>query len=273
MGTSKAINVIIVDPDPTLRDRWRAALGKVRGFRIAGEGARVLDAYTDRAALRARANVLMINADHIDKADTRTWALLRGLVDPNVHIVVITKGEDEGALEFFLALGVVGLHPPTVEADVLIRLVRNASAGILDYHPLLVERVRALLAGVGGPGNVRFGGLVIDLERRGASRWGHSLHLTSLEFDVLAYLARSRGRRVSAAELLERVWCAPLGAGGTLDQVKACVRRLRQKVEPDPRHPRYLRSVRGEGYFLNEPFQNSAQEESDRSPLTGLPKL
>jgi DNA-binding winged helix-turn-helix (wHTH) protein len=265
VGTSKVVNVIIVDPDPTLRDRWRAAFGQGGGFRIMGEGARVLDAYKDAAALEARTNVLIVNADHIDKADTRTWALLRGLVDPNVHIVVITKGEDEEALEFFLAIGVVGLHPPTAEVDVLRRLVRNASAGIVDYHPFLVERVRALLAGVGGASSVRFGGLVIDLERREVSRWGHSVHLSSLEFDVLAYLARCRGRRVSAAELLERVGYAPLGAGGTLDQVKACVRRLRQKVEPDPRHPRYLRSVRGEGYFLNEPLQNSPREESNRS--------
>src|SRR3989304_890158 len=74
--TSKVINVIIVDPDPSLRDRWRAAFRKGSGFRITGEGARVLDAYTDTAALEARANGLLINADHIDRADTRTGALL-----------------------------------------------------------------------------------------------------------------------------------------------------------------------------------------------------
>jgi DNA-binding response OmpR family regulator len=75
---------------------------------------------------------------------------------------------------------------------------------------------------------------------REVTRWGIPIHLTPLEFDVLAHLARKRGRWVSATELLEAVWQTPANKGGTTAQVKNCIKRIRQKIEPDEERPRYL---------------------------------
>ncbi|MGH2592543.1 MAG: winged helix-turn-helix domain-containing protein [Anaerolineae bacterium] len=66
---------------------------------------------------------------------------------------------------------------------------------------------------------------------------------------MLAYLARNRDRPVSSAELLEVVWHISIGKGGTIAQVKNCIKRLRQKIEPDVKHPRYVQSRRGWGYI------------------------
>ena len=77
-----------------------------------------------------------------------------------------------------------------------------------------------------------------------------SIRLTKLEFNVLVYLARNRGRVVSASELLQEVWsCCPEN-GGTRAQVKNCIKRLRGKIEPDPKRPCYVLTAYGHGYFM-----------------------
>ena len=73
---------------------------------------------------------------------------------------------------------------------------------------------------------------------------------------MLLYLARSLGKPVSSVELLEAVWHASTGKGGTTAQVKNCIRRLRRKIEPDVKHPHYLRSTRGWGYILDNPLES-----------------
>ena len=71
---------------------------------------------------------------------------------------------------------------------------------------------------------------------------------------MLAYLARSLGKPVSSVELLEAVWHASTGKGGTTAQVKNCIKRIRRKIEPDEERPRYLQSHRGWGYVLRDPL-------------------
>lgn len=107
---------------------------------------------------------------------------------------------------------------------------------------------------------MRFGGLSIDLEERGADRWGHAIELSPLQYALLERLALARGRPVSSDTLLKDVWGTSRERGGTLAQVKNGVRRLREKIEPTPLRPRYLRSTRGWGYYLVDPGQFSCPE-------------
>ncbi len=74
--------------------------------------------------------------------------------------------------------------------------------------------------------------------------------LSHLESSVLAYLARNRRRPVPPTELLAAVWGTPLHAGGTVDQVKSCIKRLRAKVESGPTQRRVILTVRSRGYVL-----------------------
>ena len=157
-------------------------------------------------------------------------------------------------LEASLAAGFNSLHPVGVDPDVLCRAVRNAAKGVLDYDPFIVERIKKLLMMNAGDTIIRFGGLTVDPETQEVVRWGRIIQLAPLEFRVLMYLARRQPEPVSSTELLENVWRTSPDTGGTVDQVKGCIKRLRQKIEPNPRHPRYLRSVRGLGYVLSDPL-------------------
>ena len=92
------------------------------------------------------------------------------------------------------------------------------------------------------------GDIVVDFPRLSASRGGRGLVLTYREIAVLRRLADRLGHVVTRDELLRVVWGyqhAPMTR--TVDNLIA---RLRRKIEPDPHHPRYIRTVHGDGYRL-----------------------
>ena len=90
--------------------------------------------------------------------------------------------------------------------------------------------------------------LTLDLRRRSATVRGESVALTPTESRLLYALAANLGNTVSTEILLDRGW------GDTDDAdpsyVWVTMRRLRQKIEPDPDHPIHLVTVRGIGYRL-----------------------
>jgi len=93
--------------------------------------------------------------------------------------------------------------------------------------------------------------LRIHLKRRLVMTGGRKIKLTSQEFRLLAHLSQHIGQVVSANELLQKVWQDRSSIGRVEDsRLKSAIRRLRSKIEPDPEHPRYLMTVRGEGYYL-----------------------
>ena len=117
----------------------------------------------------------------------------------------------------------------------------------------LVARVRALLRrALPGPPErpLVFGALRIDPARREAERSGQPIGLTTLEFDVLWYLASRPGRVCSREVLMEQVW----GSGRIVGDrsIDNLVSRLRRKLEADPDQPRWLQTVWGAGYRFSD---------------------
>ncbi len=90
------------------------------------------------------------------------------------------------------------------------------------------------------------GDLVIDPARREVLRDGRPIHLKPKEFDLLLFFARHRGHVLSREQILQHVWGWAYD-GGTRT-VDVHVRWLREKIEPDPKHPTRLVTVRGVGY-------------------------
>jgi DNA-binding response OmpR family regulator len=121
----------------------------------------------------------------------------------------------------------------------------------------LMARVKALLrrarggdAAAAGQESAALGGLAVDFRGRRVRRDGAAVELTAKEFDLLALLIRNPGRAYSRADLLSLVWGHRFE--GYEHTVNTHINRLRSKIEPDPRSPRYLRTVWGVGYRMAE---------------------
>ncbi len=137
--------------------------------------------------------------------------------------------------------------------------VRGLDVGADDYvikpfhMPELLARIRSLLRRAGraiGPGVARCGDLWADPESRKAGCDERSLELTPREFDLLIFLLRHPGRAWTRDQLLDRVWGADYdGENRTVD---SHIRRLRSYIEADPGDPRYIGTVWGIGYRMNE---------------------
>jgi len=141
------------------------------------------------------------------------------------------------------------------ETDRLIGLELGADDYVTKpFSPReLVARVRAVLRRAGGereqaPPPVVAGEITIDLERRQVTVGGRAVDLTPTEFELMTLLARHPGRVFSRLELLDRV--QGYAFEGYERTVDAHVKNLRQKIEPDPKRPRYVVTVFGVGYKL-----------------------
>jgi DNA-binding response OmpR family regulator len=142
------------------------------------------------------------------------------------------------------------------EAERLIGLELGADDYVTKpFSPReVVARVRAVLRRAGGPETtsqvLSVGDVSLDLDKRQASVAGRQLDLTPTEFDLLATLMSGPGRVFSRMQLLDKVQgYAYEGYERTID---AHIKNLRQKMEDDPRHPRYILTVYGLGYKFAE---------------------
>ncbi|MGD2104594.1 MAG: response regulator transcription factor [Anaerolineae bacterium] len=94
--------------------------------------------------------------------------------------------------------------------------------------------------------SLTFGDLTIDMSRREVKRAGEPLHLKPREYELLVFLARHRGMVLSRDLILERVWGWDYDGGSRTVDVH--VHWLREKIEPDPKNPTRIVTVRGVGY-------------------------
>jgi DNA-binding response OmpR family regulator len=142
------------------------------------------------------------------------------------------------------------------ESDKLLGLEMGADDYITKPFSTaeLVARVRALLRRSTGAVTERLlelPGLRIDPARRVVERDGGPVALTTLEFDLLYFLAARPGRVYSREALMEQVW----GTDRVVDDrsIDSLVSRLRRKLERDPAQPAYVQTVWGAGYRFAEP--------------------
>lgn len=137
-------------------------------------------------------------------------------------------------------------------------IVRGFQLGCDDYvtkpfaPEVLRQRVLAVLRRTRGYAQIIcFRDLEIDLERQTVRRQGETIRLTATEWKLLERLVRSRGRVLTRNMLLEQIWDVE---GSFVDEntLSVHIRRLRQKLEPDPKNPCYVVTVFGLGYTFGE---------------------
>jgi two-component system response regulator RpaA len=142
--------------------------------------------------------------------------------------------------------------------------IEGFNAGADDYltKPFEVQellvRVRALLRRsdripqAAKHGEIlTYGPLTLVPERFEALWFGKTIKLTHLEFDLLHCLMQRHGQTVSPSEILQEVW--GYEPDDDIETIRVHIRHLRTKLEPDPRHPQYIKTVYGAGYCLELP--------------------
>jgi len=158
-----------------------------------------------------------------------------------------------------IASRVIMLTARSEEIDKVLGLELGADDYMTKPFSLreLLARVKAVLrrGGEGGGGEkgskLRLADLVVDFSAYRATKGGSSVEMTPKEFDVLRFLVEHEGESVSRNALLEQVWGYKEDVSSrTVDNV---ILRLRQKLEPDPAHPKHILTMHGLGYkFVGE---------------------
>lgn len=146
---------------------------------------------------------------------------------------------------------VIFLTAKTAESDRVLGFELGADDYITKpFSPReLVARIKAVLRRFErplAPSVLRTGEIEIDSGAMTLTVRGAQVPTTATEFRLLEYLARHPGRVFTRDQLLDAVWRDT--AFVTPRSVDVYVRRIREKIEPNPDEPRYLRTVRGAGY-------------------------
>ena len=224
--------VLVVDDEPKIVDVVREYLEHA-GFavRTAGDGPGALE----RArALAPDLIVLDLGLPGLDGLDVARQ--LRK--SSRVPVIILTARGDEVDRIIGLEIGA---------DDYLVK----------PFSPReLVARVRAVLRRVDERDTaaddeplVR-GDVVVDPVRRRVTVAGKAVDLTPTEFDLLAHLARQPGRVFTRAQLLTAIHGVAVESYERA--VDAHIKNLRRKIEPDPRHPRYVLTAHGIGYRFTD---------------------
>jgi two-component system, OmpR family, phosphate regulon response regulator OmpR len=215
----------VVDDDARLRRLLHRYLTE-HGYHVTAAG----DAGEAKAALNSFAFDLMVLDVMLPGQDgiSLTSELRTGV---DLPILLLTaRGEAEDRINGLTAGADDYLVKPFDPRELLLRI-----ATILRRTAPVTPERRPL----------RFGPFTYDSERQELKRGEHPIHLTDAEISLLQILAEQPGLAVSRHQLGERSRIC-----GSERAVDTQIARLRRKLEPEPRQPRYLLTKRGEGYVL-----------------------
>ena len=228
-SAQEAYHLLVVDDDPRLRDLLRRFLER-EGFRVTAAG----DAAEARHLLKLMAfdlivlDVMMPGENGLDL----TEAVRR---ERDVPVVLLTaRGTPEDRIAGF-ERGADDYLPKPFEPRELALRIRT-----------ILRRLAAPVAPLHSAGPVRLGEATFDPVRGLLLRNGEPVRLTSGEAALLSALASRAGETLTREDL-----AAALGQEDAGERaIDVQVTRLRRKIEPDPREPAFLQTVRGRGYVL-----------------------
>jgi two-component system KDP operon response regulator KdpE len=227
--------VLVVDDEPQIRRIMRVTLTSA--------GYEVDDAKTGEEALgkvrEFRPDIVLLDINMPGMGGLAACRAIRS--DGNAAIIMLTVHNTEAA---------------KVEA---------LDAGADDFvtkpfsTPELLARIRAALRRLpvtqSSPSRLQVGQLTIDFTARTVSQGGTSSHLTPKELDLLRYLTQHANEAVSHRELLQAVWGPDYG--DQVDYLRAFIKSLRKKIEPNPDSPQYITTEPWVGYRFNGKAESS----------------
>jgi DNA-binding response OmpR family regulator len=216
--------LLLIEDEPVLARGLADAL-QARGFdvEVEGDGERGL-----QAALGNRADLILLD---VMLPKVNGYEICRMVREQGIDVPILmltAKGQEEDI--------VLGLNLGA--DDYIVKPFRLAE---------LIARTQAFLRRRGpAPTTVRFGDCELDLRARKVTRGGDAVELTAKEYALLEYFAARPGRALSRETILNAVWGTSVFV--TPRSIDRCVATLRSKVEPDPRNPRSIHTIRDIGY-------------------------
>jgi len=221
--------ILVIEDEPEIRRFLRTSLG-AEGFRVveADTGERgVIDAGTHKPDLA----IVDLGLPDLDGVEVirriRGWS--------RIPIIVLSaRAREQSKIE-------------ALDAGADDYVTKPFGVGELLARTRVALRHSARAA-TGGAKTVRLGTVEVDLERRRITRADQEIHLTPLEFRLLACLAQHLGMVVTHRQLLREVW-GPSHVEHT-HYLRIYMKQLREKLEDDPVRPRHFVTETGVGYRL-----------------------
>jgi len=208
---------------------------------LTSEGYRTVSAYNGEEAIAA------VRTENID-------LILMDVMMPRLDGIRATaKLREEGNIPIIL------LTAKSEDTDKVLGLNIGADDYITKpFNPIeVLARVKSQLrryTTLGGmeqkPSKLVIGGIVLDDETKQVTVDGESASLTPIEYNILLLLMKNQGKVFSISEIYQKIWNAEaIGADNT---VAVHIRHIREKIEINPKEPRYIKVVWGVGYKIDK---------------------
>ena len=231
---SEQETILVVDDDREIVGAIAAALEK-EGYRVlrAYDGMEALDKAVDPGLRLILMDVMMPRLDGLS-------AVLRIRERRNLPIIVLSAKSEESDKVLGLSMGADDYVTKPFSMQELTARVRSQ----LRRYTRLGD-VNAAQAGL-----IVNGRLTYDPDNRVLSADGEPVKLTNIETGIVDLLMRNLGRVFPAEEIYRRVWGEE--AWSSENTVMVHIRRIREKMELNPREPDYLKVVWGIGYKMEK---------------------
>lgn len=226
------MNILVVDDDREIVDSI--------GIFLSGEGYKVLKAYDGIEAL----DILSENEVHLMILD-----IMMPKLDGIKTLMKLRESRN---------IPVILLSAKSEDADKILGLTAGADDYVTKpFNPSeLVARVKSqlrrytTLGSMGKQnGEIVIDGLVVNTEKKTVKVDGEDVRLTPIEYKILELLVRNRGRVFSAEDIYSNVWNEETVVGD--NTIAVHIRHIREKIEINPKEPKYLKVVWGIGYKID----------------------
>ncbi len=229
----KELTILVADDDQDIRDGIEIYLHN-EGYHVlkAADGVEALQLLENHEVHLLILDIMMPNMDGI----TATFKIRQ---QQNIPIIMLSaKSEDTDKIHG-LSVGADDyvtkpFHPLELMARVKSQLRRYVTLGTYEREE----------------GVLQIDGLLLNDETKEVSVDGKPVKLTPIEFKITSLLMRHPGRVFSINEIYERVWEEE--AYNADNVVAVHIRKIREKIEADPKNPRYVKVVWGIGYKIDK---------------------
>ena len=171
---------------------------------------------------------------------------------PELMILDLTLPDGDG-------LPWLQLWRPSLSAKVVVLTANDQESTVLQglkladeylVQPVSLRVLAARVAKLWPAADLQIGALSVDFAAHRVTRSGQPITLTAAEWRLFSYLVQNRGQILSREQIIASLWDTrdAFVADNTLT---VTMKRLRDKLEPDPAKPQLLRTIRGMGYFLD----------------------